>query len=39
MGVREKVASGIINAYEKVTKQNLVPAPFEIDMPMMGELA
>jgi len=37
LGVREKVASGIIDAYEKVTKKNLVPAPFEIDMPIMEE--
>ena len=35
MGVREKVASGIINVYEKTTKRNLVPMPFDINMPMM----
>lgn len=33
MGVREKVASGIIDAYEKLTKQKLVSKPFEISMP------
>ena len=37
MGVREKVASGIINVYEKVTGNQLVPMPFEIDMPMIEE--
>lgn len=35
MGVREKVASGIINVYEKATSNNLVSMPFDIDMPMM----
>lgn len=37
MGVREKVASGIINVYEKCSKQTLVPMPFVIDMPMIEE--
>lgn len=37
MGVREKVASGIINVYEKVTQKKLVPMPFAIDMPMIEE--
>jgi len=36
MGVREKVASGIINAYEKRTCESLVTMPFTIDMPMMN---
>jgi len=35
MGVKEKVASGIINVYEKATGQKLVDKPFDIDMPMM----
>jgi hypothetical protein len=35
MGVKEKVASGIINVYEKATGKKLVDSPFEIDMPMM----
>lgn len=35
MGVREKVASGIINVYEKATNKTLVDMPFTIDMPMM----
>lgn len=38
MGVREKVASGIINAYEKSTQNKLVPMPFAIDMPMIEEV-
>jgi len=38
MGVREKVASGIINAYEKKTGNQLVPMPFEIDMPTIEEV-
>lgn len=37
MGVREKVASGIINVYEKRTQQSLVSMPFNIDMPMIEE--
>jgi len=36
MGVKEKIASGIINVYEKLTANSLVAMPFEIDMPMMG---
>ena len=35
MGVREKVASGIINVYEKTTNKTLCSMPFDIDMPMM----
>jgi hypothetical protein len=37
MGVREKVASGIIDAYEKRTGKKLVAKPFEIDMPMVQQ--
>lgn len=33
MGVREKVASGIIDAYEQLTGQPLCPKPFAITMP------
>ena len=33
MGVREKIASGIIDAYEKMSGNTLVPKPFEISMP------
>jgi len=33
MGVREKVASGIIDAYEQMSGKTLVPKPFEISMP------
>jgi len=33
MGVREKVASGIIDAYEQQTGQTLCPKPFAINMP------
>lgn len=33
MGVREKVASGIIDAYEKLSGKTLCPKPFHIDMP------
>ena len=39
MGVREKVASGIIDAYEKRTGKKLVAKPFEIDMPMVQQEA
>lgn len=39
MGVREKVASGIINVYEKSTAQRLCPMPFDISMPMMNMAA
>jgi hypothetical protein len=39
MNVREKVASGIINVYEKSTGNKLVDAPFDIDMPMMKAAA
>ena len=35
MGVKEKVASGIINVYEKATGKTFCDMPFEIDMPMM----
>lgn len=33
MGVREKIASGIIDAYEKLTGKQLCPKPFNINMP------
>jgi hypothetical protein len=35
MGVREKVASGIIDAYEQRTGKTLCPKPFAITMPSM----
>lgn len=35
MGVKEKIASGIINVYEKATGNTLCKMPFDIDMPMM----
>ena len=35
MGVREKMASGILNVYEKATGKTLAPMPFEIDMPVI----
>jgi len=37
MANTEKVASGIINVYEKATGETLVPMPFPIDIPMMGD--
>jgi hypothetical protein len=37
MGVREKVASGIIDAYEQRTGKTLCPKPFAITMPSMVE--
>lgn len=37
MGVREKVASGIIDAYEQRTGKTLCPKPFAITMPAMKE--
>ena len=37
MGIREKIASGIINVYEKASGDKLVDVPFEIDMPMLEE--
>lgn len=33
MGVREKIASGIIDAYEKKSNKSLVTKPFAINMP------
>ena len=36
MGVREKIASGILNVYHKRNDIRLGDEPFEIDMPMMG---
>ena len=33
MGVREKIASGIIDAYEQLSGNTLVPKPFTINMP------
>lgn len=38
MGVREKVASGIIDAYEQRTGKTLCPKPFSITMPSMVEV-
>jgi hypothetical protein len=38
MGVREKIASGILDVYEQRTGNTLVPKPFEITMPMMSEV-
>ena len=35
MGNTEKVASGIINVYEKATDTSILPLPFSIDIPMM----
>ena len=35
MGVREKVASGIIDVYEQLTGKTLVTKPFDISMPSM----
>lgn len=35
MGVREKIASGIIDAYEQRTGKTLCPRPFNITMPYM----
>lgn len=37
MGVREKVASGIIDVYEQRTGKKLVTKPFEINMPSLEE--
>lgn len=37
MGVREKVASGIIDAYEQRTGNTLCPKPFPVTMPSMDE--
>jgi len=36
MGVREKIASGIISAYEKLSGKVLVKKPFDIDMPYIS---
>ena len=36
MGVKEKVASGIINVYQKTSGNVILDAPFIIDMPIMG---
>jgi hypothetical protein len=38
MGVREKVASGIISAYEKLSGKTLTNKPFEIDMPYIEQV-
>jgi hypothetical protein len=35
MGVREKIASGIIDAYEQLSGNTLVPKPFAINMPRL----
>jgi hypothetical protein len=37
MGVREKVASGIIDVYEQRTGKTLVDKPFKISMPAIDE--
>lgn len=37
MGVREKVASGIIDAYEQLSGNKLCDKPFEISMPAIEE--
>jgi hypothetical protein len=37
MGVREKVASGIIDAYEYKTNKTLVTKPFDITMPVIED--
>lgn len=39
MGVREKVASGIIDVYEQMTNKKLVAKPFDIEMPAMEAMA
>jgi hypothetical protein len=36
MGVREKIASGIIDIYEKAKAVNLCNKPFEISMPTVS---
>jgi hypothetical protein len=38
MGVREKIASGIIDVYEQRTGKKLVPKPFDITMPSLEEV-
>ena len=37
MGQREKVASGIIDIYEKINGVKLIDKPFEINMPIMKQ--
>ena len=37
MGVREKVASGIIDAYEQLSRKKLVAKPFAISMPVVQQ--
>ena len=37
MGVREKVASGIIDAYEKLSGQALVAKPFKLNLPYIKD--
>jgi hypothetical protein len=39
MGVREKIASGLINVYEKTYKKKLCNMPFVINMPMIQDHA
>jgi len=36
-GIRDKIACGIIDIYEKATGNKLVEMPFEIDMPVMED--
>jgi hypothetical protein len=35
MGVKEKVASGLIDVYNKTYQTTLVNKPFDIDMPLV----
>ena len=37
MGVREKIASGLINVYAKTYNKELCSTPFEIEMPMIQD--
>ena len=39
MGVREKIASGLLNVYAKTYNKKLCNAPFEIEMPMIQDHA
>lgn len=39
MGVREKVASGIIDVYEQMSGKKLVDKPFDIELPSMEAVA
>lgn len=37
MGLKAKVASGIIDAYEKIERKPLITKPFDIDMPFIDQ--